>query len=166
MNKAEKHQAAEQQARNRAVKGWAFRDISQKEKEEILRFLAGGPVPPLYAKAYAMARVQLRLGPKDWYEAFADCVHSLGKEWPDDITPEENAYCAASADTYAPRPAAEREGIPCARKDCQAVFDPAKAWFVLPNREVLSGWYYPAGTDTDNDAPPHAHSTEYHSAPE
>lgn len=47
-------------------------------------------------------------GNKDWYEAFADAVHSIGKKWPDELTGDENAYCEAEADKAATRPESER----------------------------------------------------------
>jgi hypothetical protein len=96
MNKAERDAAADQTARNRAVKGWAFRLMSQKdrppefvrnhyaiheastgmctacdavihwindlsESAAIRAFLDGGDCPPKYARAYAQARVDLKL---------------------------------------------------------------------------------------------------------
>lgn len=45
-----------------------------------------------------------------WYEAIADALHSLGKQWDSDTTPDEDAYILAYADTRAERPAHE---MPC-----------------------------------------------------
>jgi hypothetical protein len=61
VNKSEKRAAAEQLARNRAVKGWAFRDLPEDEQEAIKAFLNGGPCPEGYRRTYALARKQLKL---------------------------------------------------------------------------------------------------------
>lgn len=45
---------------------------------------------------------------KDWYEAFADAVHAIGKEWPEQLTSEEEEHCAAEADKVAVRPECEK----------------------------------------------------------
>ena len=38
---------------------------------------------------------------------------------------------------------------------------------LVPEGDGLTdGWYYPAGTDTDNDVPDHAHAIEFHMYPE
>jgi hypothetical protein len=62
---SKKRAAAEQLARNRAVKGWAFRlgDSPEDEAEAaaILVFLAGGPCPAKHQSGYALARAQLGL---------------------------------------------------------------------------------------------------------
>lgn len=42
-----------------------------------------------------------------WYEAYTDAIYSLGKSWPDNLTDEQELWCATVADKYAPRP--ERE---------------------------------------------------------
>jgi hypothetical protein len=39
-----------------------------------------------------------------WYEAFADKVHTFGKSWPDEITREEEAAACAYADSIVRRP--------------------------------------------------------------
>jgi hypothetical protein len=65
MKAAEKRAAAEQLARDRAVKGWAFRlgdsPEDQAEKAAIRKFLAGGECPEKYMGSYALAREQLKL---------------------------------------------------------------------------------------------------------
>lgn len=61
MNKAERLAATEQQARNRAVKGWVFRDLPEDEQEAIKAFLRGGPCPEKYRRTYALCRAQLKL---------------------------------------------------------------------------------------------------------
>lgn len=67
MNAAERRAATEQQARTRAVHGWAFRlgdsEQDQAEKAAIRLFLDGGPCPEEYRSAYALAREQLKLPP-------------------------------------------------------------------------------------------------------
>jgi len=42
-----------------------------------------------------------------WYEAFADKVHLLGKQWPDPLTPEEYQACEDYADEIVRRPKGE-----------------------------------------------------------
>jgi hypothetical protein len=44
----------------------------------------------------------------DWYEAFADAVHAIGKAWPTQLTEEEEKHCEAEADKVATRPESER----------------------------------------------------------
>jgi hypothetical protein len=44
----------------------------------------------------------------DWYEAFADAVHELGKKWPDVLTEDEERQCEEAADKVAVRPEVER----------------------------------------------------------
>jgi hypothetical protein len=69
VNRAEKRAAAEQLARDRAVRGWAFRlggsaeDLA--EKAAIRAFLDGGPCPGKHRASYALARQQLHLDPAD-----------------------------------------------------------------------------------------------------
>jgi len=43
-----------------------------------------------------------------WYEAIADALRIIGKRWYDDVTPEEDAFVLAYADTVAERPESER----------------------------------------------------------
>lgn len=43
----------------------------------------------------------------EWYEAFADKVHSFGKKWPDPLTAEEFTACTEHADTVVRRPREE-----------------------------------------------------------
>jgi len=141
MNKEEKRQAQEQQARERAVHGskvsvikppefkaehWAIhRQLDgtcgwcseverwtrdQAEAGAIRAFLDGGPCPPDYRRLYDLAREQLRLGPKDWYEAFADAAHGLVPGWDAtmELTQDQESYCEAAADSVAIRPEAEK----------------------------------------------------------
>ena len=71
MNKEEKRIAAEQLARNRTVKGWAFRlggstkpeDVA--EMAEIEAFLDGGPCPDRYRETYRLERERLKLEGSD-----------------------------------------------------------------------------------------------------
>jgi hypothetical protein len=55
-------------ARNRAVKGWAFKDLPEKENEAIKEFLNGGPTPDGYEGIYNLCRRQLGL-PSDKMKA-------------------------------------------------------------------------------------------------
>ena len=61
MKASEKRAALEQLARDRSVKGWAFRDLPAEEKDAIRAFLAGGDCPEKYRRSYALAREQLKL---------------------------------------------------------------------------------------------------------
>lgn len=36
--------------RRRVIKGWAFMDLSEKENDEMRKYLDGGPVPAGYEK--------------------------------------------------------------------------------------------------------------------
>jgi len=54
-------------ARNRAVKGWSFKDLPDEEEDEIKAFLHGGPVPKGYERMYNLCRRQLGL-PSDKME--------------------------------------------------------------------------------------------------
>jgi hypothetical protein len=71
MTKAQKLAATEQLARNRTVKGWAFRGLPPLEVQAIRAFLDGGPCPAGYQAMFALAREQLRL-PDRWVRADAD----------------------------------------------------------------------------------------------
>jgi hypothetical protein len=51
----------ELRARNWAVKGWAFKDLPEKENEAIIKFLDGGKCPEGYEKFYALCRRHLKL---------------------------------------------------------------------------------------------------------
>jgi hypothetical protein len=104
MNRAEKKAALEDLARNRAVKGWAFEDLPESEVKEIRMFLEGGTCPAKHRSSYELAREQLKLGPKDWYEAYAEAVSSIGKSFPDILTDDEDKYCEDAADSVAERP--------------------------------------------------------------
>lgn len=110
MTREEKLLALEQQARNRAVKGWAFRGLPDDQDAAIRSFLAGGPCPPEYRSGYALAREQLRLGPKDWYEAFAEAARELIPGWNHtiDLTEDQEQYCEIAADSKAERPEEEK----------------------------------------------------------
>lgn len=110
MKREERLLALEQQARNRAVKGWAFRDLPRAENDAIRVFLAGGPCPERYLRGYALAREQLGLGIKDWYEAFAEAAMMLVPGWDAtvDLTEEQERYCEQAADSKAYRPQEER----------------------------------------------------------
>lgn len=44
----------------------------------------------------------------EWYEAFADKVHTFGKTWPDALTRDEEAACCAYADSKVRRPESEK----------------------------------------------------------
>lgn len=46
----------EEQRRARVVKGWAFRDLPDAEKEAIRAYLDGGPVPAGYEEAHDETR--------------------------------------------------------------------------------------------------------------
>jgi hypothetical protein len=61
MNASERAKATEQLARDRAVRGWAFRGLPAEEVAAIRAFLEGGPCPEQYKSGYALAREQLRL---------------------------------------------------------------------------------------------------------
>jgi hypothetical protein len=64
MNRAQHQAAREQQARSRAVHGWAFRGLPDSEAAEIRAFLAGGPCPPQHREVYDLCREQLGLDPE------------------------------------------------------------------------------------------------------
>jgi hypothetical protein len=105
----------EKQARNRCVHGWAFRDLPKDEVATIRAFLDGyGPCPPDALTSYRIARAQLKLS-SDWYEAFADAVHAMGKSWPEALTEEEEAVALTHADNVADRPEEERDDSPVSR---------------------------------------------------
>jgi hypothetical protein len=110
MNREEKLLALEQQARARATHGWVFRTIPSEQVAAIRCFLDGGPCPEEYRAAYATAREQLKLGPKDWHEAFAEAAAQVHPGWNHtvDLTADEEAYCEAAADSKAIRPPEER----------------------------------------------------------
>lgn len=44
-----------------------------------------------------------------WYEAYANAVHRLGKAWPDNLTNEEYTACEQYADSVVRRPEHERD---------------------------------------------------------
>lgn len=46
----------EGQRRARVVKGWAFRNLSDERKQEIVAYLDGGPVPSDYGNAHTSVR--------------------------------------------------------------------------------------------------------------
>lgn len=48
-----------------------------------------------------------------WYEAIADALRILGKNWDDDVSLEEDAFVLAYADEVAQRPAHEMPCGPC-----------------------------------------------------
>jgi hypothetical protein len=79
MSRAEKTAAAEDQARRRAVRGWAFRAPSG-EDDAIRAFLAGGECPEQYRASWELARAQLRLAPLDL--ALPDCPAGTEGEEP------------------------------------------------------------------------------------
>ena len=109
MNSRERAEALERLARQRAVHGWAFRGLPQEENDAISAFLHGkGPCPEGYRGTYRLCRKHLKLGPKDWYEAFGEAVHSIGKQWPMDLTEAEEKYCEEFADSMADRPECEK----------------------------------------------------------
>jgi hypothetical protein len=110
MDREQKYEATEALARQRAVKGWAFRDLTEEEFADVKIFLKGGPCPARWFNAYARERETLNLSPKDWDEAYADAAHSLGKGpdwWKEDMSPEEETYCLYAADSVADRPESE-----------------------------------------------------------
>lgn len=81
-----------------------------EEAEDIRIFLNGGPCPEKYRAAYAQARIDLKMGPKDWYEAFAEAAEGIkANGWPTEpMAPELESYCEDAADSIAERPEAER----------------------------------------------------------
>lgn len=84
-----------------------------EEADDIRAFLNGGPCPAKHRSSYDLAREQLKLGHKDWYEAFADAAHGYVPGWDitgymTDLTDEQEAYCLAAADSVADRPEAEK----------------------------------------------------------
>jgi hypothetical protein len=104
MNKHDKHMAKELQARGRATHGWAFRVDVNDEAAEIRAFLHGyAPCPEGYLGRYRLARAQLGLT-SDWYEAYADAVHAMGKKWPEVLTEAEERIAEIHADDCSPRP--------------------------------------------------------------
>jgi hypothetical protein len=102
----------EKLARDRCVHGWAFRKLSKAEADAYRAFVRGyGPCPPDALTSYRIARAQLGLT-SDWYEAFADAVHAMGKQWPEALTEEEEAVALVHADNVADRPEEERDDSP------------------------------------------------------
>jgi hypothetical protein len=83
---------------------------SQGVVEAIRAFLDGGPCPEDCRRGYALAREQLKLGPKDWYEAYAEAAHYLVPGWNAfmDLTGEQERFCEMAADSKAERPEEER----------------------------------------------------------
>lgn len=61
MNAKERLAAREMQAKTGAVHGWAFKELSVEENDEIVAFLDGGPCPESYKNLYALCREQLGL---------------------------------------------------------------------------------------------------------
>jgi hypothetical protein len=107
----QKKDRQEQRARTQAVKGWAFREDDPKVIAAIRAFLAGcGPCPAGHLSTYRLVRAQLGLT-LDWYEAYADAVHAMGKNWPDVLTPEEERIANLHADDVAPRPEEDEQPI-------------------------------------------------------
>lgn len=113
-------------ARNRAVKGWAFRlEDGSPRVAEYRAFVRGyGPCPSEHLSTYRLCRRQLGLT-MDWYEAFADAVHAMGKKWPDELTKEEEAIAEMHADDVAPRPEAEKRPTPPGEPDNKHDYRPA-----------------------------------------
>jgi hypothetical protein len=72
MDKAQKRQALEQLARNRTVKGWAFRDLTEEMRSSVLAFLDGGECPEGCERTYALCREQLKLPPVRYRLYFGD----------------------------------------------------------------------------------------------
>jgi hypothetical protein len=61
MGKIDKAAEKEKLARNRAVKGWAFKGLPEEENDAIIAFINGGTCPESYKRLYALSCRQLGL---------------------------------------------------------------------------------------------------------
>lgn len=89
-----------------------FSEICTDVTGEHHSFLMAGPESlvrdVMRRRGVHITRIERAQDPdKDWFEAFAEAVHRIGKKWPDQLTSEEITQCGLEADKVAIRPESE-----------------------------------------------------------